>query len=504
MIAALTRAPASAQVESPISILGHGVDVALGQGILFQMAFTFDPRPDVDQIDHIALTWEAAGRSVNLRVDPARHLFREEWGFNVVFPYAPANPAELPPPLSLVFYTWEVFLKDGARAALTDELFYADDRFAWRSAVAGGLTLYTYSPDLNALFLAQRLAPVYALLTEQSGIAPGFRVVIHEPGDNFCPPARAATPTDTPSLTASPTVAQTWTPTPEATPTPTPLPLPECDPEAVAQAYRDAGFIALLRPNAQLMWLETELSYRMAKATWREVWGAAEVPAWFEEGLAQLYEPSPHASAILLAQNAVRTNVDYGLDQLQTAPTSVEGRGRDPWYAQSVSLILYLVDVYDPDAPARVARAIPAHPTFDEALASATARDTAGHLARWRTWALSDAAERMTAWTPYNPPTPTPTLTRTPTLTITPRPTLTPSATPVPTRFGVPQMTPVRFTPTPTGTPRPPTNTPRPPNTPTPKVPGGGGGGGPCPGAVALLAPAGVIALARRRVRRQR
>ncbi|GAB4445464.1 MAG: hypothetical protein Kow00120_15490 [Anaerolineae bacterium] len=477
--------------ESEIFPLGHTIESALGQGIRFQFGFTVGPVADPAQVARIALTWDAGGPETTVAIDLARDFSEAAWGFNAVYDFFPADPADLPPPMAQVFYRWEVTLRDGTRAAANGEARYADDRFAWRSGASDWLTLYTYSPALNLPLLMQRLEPVYDLLREQSATAPAFQVALYEPGDGWCPPAPDPTPTPDP---ATPTAI------PEAARTPTPAPLPACDPDAVARAYAGAGFIAVMRPNANLAWLVDELGYRMAEAAWRDAWGAATVPAWFAAGLAQLYEMSPHASALILAQNAVQTNMDYTAAALQAVLTPPEGRARDSWYAQSVSLLLYLIDQYGPDAPARVARAIPTHPTFDEALAAVTGRDTRAHLARWRLWVLSDGAAAMGAWTPYRPPTPAPTLTRTPTPSLTPRPTGTPTATLTATRFGVPAMTPIPVTPSLTSTPGPPTNTPRPPNTPTPAGGGdSGGGGGMCPGAVALLLPVGALALLRRK-----
>lgn len=483
--------------QSEIFILGHSADVALGQGFRLQLAFTFSPEAAQGRIASIAAAWRSGGSEITLPVDLARDVFWEPWGFNVVYNYTPGDPAGLPAPMSQVIYMWEVALDDGTRASARGEFVYADDRFAWRSTASAWLTLYTYSDTLNTFLLAQRLEPVHALLRAHTGASPAFKVVLYEPGDDFCPPAPE---TPTPAARDSATATATPTTTPTITPTPTPAPLPACDAGAVAQNYRDGGFIVIRRANTALLDLHAALSYAMAKAAWRAVWGEAEAPAWFAEGLAQLYEPSPHASAVLLARDAVRAGADFDAAGLQAAPTSAQSHARDPWYAQSVSMALYLVDRFGPDAPARVAAAIPLHPTFDEALAAVTGRDTGDHLARWRTWILSDAAERRATWTPYLPPTPAPTLTRTPTPTLTPRPTHTPTPTARPTRFGIPAMTPIRPTRTVEPTPRPPTNTPRPPATPTPPGGGAGGGGGLCGGATILLAPAGLVAwMARRR-----
>ncbi len=498
--------PEAAEDHSQIVMLGESNKVIFPHSIWMQTAFTFTDQR-IERIARLFFTYTLPnGRIVTVDVDPALYVTDASWGFNVVYTYTPNDPAALPDPMTTIPYTWTLTLDDGATGTVEGEFFYADARFEWEPVLEEWMTLYTYTESVNISFLQRALRTFNEQLRIDSQSTPLFRFVLYEPGDDYCEDAEAASSPIDPALnplaatlsalptSALPTPAIDFEATrgPTRTPTPTPPPatpdvLPLCRPEEVEQLYRAAGIIPLRRHTYNMLELQSDIAREMAEQTWRDLWGTAKadmVPAWFVDGLAQLYEPRAHAAEMIAAESAVRSGTEFSLAAMSTLPSDADEMATptgftpqiDPWHAQSVSMVLFLVDEYGPDAHARVARAIVEQDSFDLAMIDQTGFDAAENYARWREWISRPVADELRSWHPYLPPSPTPTLSRTPLPTFTPSIAPAATETPFPTQFGVPaQGAPVPFDPTPVPTPRPPTNTPRPPATNTPGHNGFGG-----------------------------
>ncbi|MBN1287177.1 MAG: hypothetical protein JXB47_17395 [Anaerolineae bacterium] len=507
-----TATPGAAQ--SQIVMLGASHKVYFPSSIWVQAGVTFSPENDVKRIEQLTFTYELPdGRLVDVPVDPSLHVIEAAWGLNAIYRFS-FDAADRPPPMATIPYTWTLVLDDGATGTFEHEFVFADERFEWQAFTEEWTMLYTYSPAMSASMLLRDMRQVDARLRSDTRRTSFYTFVIYEPGDDFCPDDQHATPTPIPAFnpliatleaasTALAEAAVYRTPTPavdltaateaastlEITPAPTVppatvTPLPPCDSEAAAQVYADAGMIALRQYTANLLYLKNDMADAMARRAWQAVWedpsgetsaeeaARGPIPAWFVEGLVRLYEPMAHAGAFAVTGSAVLAGDAFALEAMQPKPAESAGPGNllmiDPWNAQSITMVLYLVEQYGSDAPARVGRAIPDHATFDEALLAEIGEDEATLYQNWFAWVAS-AGDAISGWTPYQLPTPTPTLTRTPTVTFTPSLTWTPSQTPFPTVFGVPVQTKALPFRSPTPTRRPPTNTPRPPVTATPR-----------------------------------
>ncbi len=499
MLSALTAAPPALAQDGedyPL-IFGHNVEVLFPAALRFIVGVNAVPE-DIESLR--LLVSQENGPERTFTVDPVTAVIPELSGgvphqFLVTW-WLDADPT--PVPFEKIRYRWELTVRGKEPVTAFGEFVYADPRHGpWRTAGQPPLILHWHNPNLGGQLVWQEIMAAYSLLQRQTGQSPLWQYVIYDPQVELC---EELSDPETGEIRQGLSVPVTDTVYP-------------CSAEMFARVYARSGMTFVQRPTFGLAELENLLIERMARDTYRQLWGEAAVPAWFETGLSMLYRLQPGMGALELVRTAARVDALFPLAALQTPLAEDTPYGqRALWSAQGYTLVLALASLHGEEAPFALARAATADPAgFEGALQALTGGDQAALWATWERWLFSDDAGRAATWTPYQPgiPTPTPTLTASPVPpTPTPSLTRTPSVTPTERVLGVPQP-PVRvqtITPTRQGTA---TNTPLPPGSLPPATTPAPNAEGEQRNRVLLAAGAGIVGvlivalLALRRTRRR-
>lgn len=387
----------------------------------------------------------------------------------------PISPARTFAPFTTVSYSWTISTADG-------ETHVAEGAFIFEDAVRSAptpatwryteppLQLYTHNATLVLDFVRANVMRALERARAETGIDRTFRIVLYDAGVDFC--LRDADGLYTDSRYVGGTRR-------------------DCDPGAAVHIYRAHDLTLLRRPDATLDSLQDRLVELIAGELYAALWADSSPPAWFREGLIQLYGLTTRQSTLALARDAARAGGLLPLAVMSLPPDDDPAVTR-LWRAQSYLMTLYLAGRFGARAPFDLARDVAMPMTFEEALAARFGIGLNRLYDDWRRWLLSPEAVAAVRWTPYLPATPTPTPlpsatpTRTPTADV---PTATRTAMPTLTPFPVRSNTPI---------PRTPTNTPRPPGslrTPTPVPAPPESGGGLCPGAAIPPLIIGIVSL---------
>lgn len=467
MVALLALAMALANAASPVSLVvraqGDGEEppypLLFGQRteVIFPVVVRFivGVNSVPDEIESIELeVQQENGPKRAFTVDPAVALIPELSGgvanqFLVTW-WLDADLTLVP--FEKVRYRWHVVVRGWDPVTSDGEFIYADPRAeAWRVAGRPPVLLHWHNPNLGGQVIWEEIMAAYGLLDRHTDSPPLFEFVIYDPDVELC---ESLPDPETGAMRPGLRVPGTEITYP-------------CSPEAFARVYARTGMTFVQRQTYGLVELENLLIERMVRETYRQLWGAAEIPAWFETGLAMLYRLRPGIAALELARAAARTDTLYPLEALQKPLARDVPFGRQAlWSAQAYTLVLALASRYGEGAPFDLARALADHPAgFAGALQALTGGDQEALWTAWLRWLFTDDAARAASWTPYLPAIPAPTVTPTASTvppTPTPSRTRTPTVTPTEQVLGVPQP-PVRIqtiTPARQGTP---TNTPLPP-----------------------------------------
>lgn len=435
--------------EPPSHIYGQTVDV------LFPAAVHFDVYLDVPlaEVQTVRLTLrQPTGADRLIPLDPPEAYAIDHGEGYTILRYVwslPDEPALTPfEPLT---HVWRVETADGQLSTREDEFVYADLRYEpWYTAGMSPLVLHWHRPQLAGDRLQGELFATYDLLARRAGVRPTFRFAIYEASDRLCD-----TVTDEETGEALSVVEAG-----DGTRYP-------CSPEEYTALYARSGVTFVQRRTPGFTDLKDQLIAEMVRGTYAQLWGDADVPAWFQSGLGGLVRQHGGFPALELVRAVAADGML--LDPADLAafdPEEASAPERAIWEAASFLLVLYLADEYGAEAPFDLARAVgPDGIGFDAALADLTGGDLAALWGLWRAWLDTPGAAQAANWTPYQPTTPTPTVTPTPTpVTPTPVPTVTPTptSTATPTPLGVPPATVAAPERTPIRLERP-TNTPLPP-----------------------------------------
>lgn len=483
-----TEAPDAAEPLPETHIFGHSTTPRFP----LLIGFVVNLDVPVEKIVAVALTVrQPTGYEHPIVLDPSADnasdtgpgytYFRYDWFLLEMPPLTPFEPVD---------YTWEVETSDGVLSSLSDTFILVDsDAGTWRTVGIPPLVLHTYKSSLAGDRVRQEVFSAYDLLSRRTGASPLFEFVIYEPAAEYCWIVKdKATGEESSVVIADNAVV---------------YPCAEPDYE---QLYQRAGITVIRRTNASFTDLEDLLVTAMVRQVYGELWGAADVPAWFVDGLARLYGLRPNLAALAQARAAIEqgTLLDYAALGVEPG-TDADPQVRQTWSAESFLLLLYLADRYGAEAPFDLARAIPDREgEFDAALEDVAGMDLEALWDPFVAWLNSAAADRAAIWTPYLPVTPTPTVSPSPTpITPTLTPTITPSptATLTPTPPGAPPPTAVVQVPTATPISTV-TNTPLPPGSlptlaPTAAAPASGEGADsdPDPVVIGVIAAAAAVGL---------
>lgn len=450
-----TEAPPQGTDEpEPLSrIYGHSMDV------LFPAALRFDVYLDVPlaEVEAARLTVrQSSGVDRLVSLDPPAAyaiddgerytILRYEWSL-------PDEPALMP--FEPITYRWRVETTGGQLSTQEDEVMFVDARHhPWYMAGMSPLVLHWHRSQLAGNRLQRELFATYDLLTRRTGVHPTFRFVIYEANDRLC---QTVTDPDT-GESSSFVEAGDGTRYP-------------CSSNDYAALYARSGVTFVQRRTPGFTDLQDQLIAEMVRGTYAELWGDAGVPSWFEAGLSGLFRQHSGFPALGLVRALVADGALLDPDALAAFDAdAANAPQRAVWEAASFLLVLYLADEYGAEAPFDLARRVGDDGVeFDAALADLTGDDLAALWGPWRAWLDTPGAEHAANWTPYQPTTPTPSVTPSPTPvtptavpTDTPMPTSTATATPLgapPATIAAPQRTPIRLE-RPTNTPLPPGSLP--------------------------------------------
>ncbi len=355
-------------------------------------------------------------------------------------------PADNPPPLfGAISYEWAFTAADGSSGSLDDSFTFSDPRFDWQRSLDPQGHFNVTAPRAMAPLL-DALPQVRSLLEQNTGTQIDDNLLIY-PMAPGCTPS----PDDDTQQIAVGADGESVT----------------CDAGITDAAL--AGYHLLVIPSDTTA--EAYTVAALARQAYAPLWEGKDVPAWFSEGLAQFYAPTPKNALQPPAEQAARAGTLLSLADMGAAQDSTL------WRAQSFGVILYIANQIGAAGLFDLARVDA--PDFDAAYQQAMTVPLSGLIAAWQQWLFTRSADADYGITPYQPPTVTPTVTPTAsdTPTVTPTatdtPTVTPTASTTPRGYRGTYAPPPTVTPSETHTPRPPTVTPRPPGslltvTPTP------------------------------------
>ncbi len=467
-----TAAPSDTLTPSPTEapavnrIWGYRVDNVFPAALRFFVGLNAAR----DEVSALTLTvHQASGLEASFTVDLDEAWLEElstEASAQFLFEWMLDEPP-VPVPFEPLEYTWEATTTDGTVSTITASILFQDEQHSeWHSAGSAPLALHWLNPNLAGKQLREDVLRTYRLVETHIGnTPPSFIFAIYDPRTVFCQQVRDEESGEVASVVISRDDEKIF----------------PCSREAFVQLYTRAGVIFIERPTFGYTALQDLLIREVVQRSYAAYWGERDVPDWFAQGLAQLYQQHPNLDLLEIARSAARTETLYTLEQLaQAPPADAPYAEKRLWDAESYLLTLYLADRYGAEAPFALAQSIPQHEDFAVALEALSGTNTATLWAQWQRWLFSNAAARAAAWTPYMETTPTPTATptetplpptRTPSNTPPPSPTPTFSGNTAPTAVVVVQLSPT-VRPTLTNTPLPPgslpTVTPRPTQAPPP------------------------------------
>lgn len=440
--------------------------------ILFPAAVVFEVELDLnpERIESATLrVWQdqrdwfvqAADLKKQVRGEANRAVVISPWEF---------TPEQTPPLFSTVNYTWTIRLKENVSSEITATFAFQDVRLFKEpdKTITGWLRygiddqaidqtvdqfgnqtigLISHNPNLSLPTLANRLARVIAKISADTGRSTRYRFAIYEPTFGFCD--------------VVPGFAGLFVSNGGA--------FYKCDPANGIAIYARNGYTVIERTDQRLETLQNRITEHVTRESFTNLWQAAQPPAWFREGIIQLYRLQSRFGALPLVREASRNRAISSLADLEQLPTDLDQA--QLWMDQSYLLTLYIASRYGAEAPVTVARSMADLYTFRSALGALYQTDPQQLYADWRIWLFTTAADDAVGWTPYLATTPTqqasPTPSATPTETViypTPTRTLTPTFPPPPTISPVP--------PTPSNTPLPPGSLRSPTPIPPPPQPG--------------------------------
>jgi hypothetical protein len=290
--------------------------------------------------------------------------------------FAPANRIEASwvwdmanaslPPGAEVTYWWMVEDDDGNRVETSPETIRFDDnRFAWRSLTSsvdqgGGMTLYWYGgSDSFAQELMGTCEEGLASLTQDIGTYPEkpIKIYVYE---------------STGDLRGAMVFSQEWT---------------------GGVAFIDFGIIAISISPSQIEWgkgaLLHELTHLVVHQATFSPYG--QLPLWLDEGLATYSEGELDSDLRSSLNRAISEGTLISVRTLCSPFSAYTDKARLS-YAESYSLVKYLLDSYGQDKMLDLLTVLKQGSTYDEALSEVYGFDIDGLDAGWRATLTSPVA----------------------------------------------------------------------------------------------------------------
>jgi hypothetical protein len=329
------------------------------------------------------------------------------------------------PPGARIWWRWHVTAESGAAWSTPIAwLTFDDDRFRWQSATRGEITVYWYrGGDEFGQHMLQTAVDAQLRLTA-------------DPGAGLQEPVHIFFYADAEALKGAVLFAQRWT---------------------GGLAFPDYYVILIAAGPAEQAYGETTVAHELMHLVVRQLAFncAASVPRWLDEGLAVWAEGGSSPDQQETLDEAIAADELLSLRSLNASFSAHAGRARLA-YAQSYSVIAYLLEQHGRERILDLLAAFHEGATYDGALQQVYGFDTDALDDLWR--AEVGAPPRTQAASVRASPSPVPTraLWTQPTLTSPPStPTPEPTATPAPTPTSRPTALVAQRGPTATATQRP-------------------------------------------------
>ncbi len=270
------------------------------------------------------------------------------------------------PPGADVIYWWMVEDDDGNRVETSPEIMHFDDnRFTWRrltdgAGEGGSITLYWYTgSDSFAQELMDTCEEGLASLTQDIGTYPEkpIKIYVYQ---------------STNDLRGAMVVSQEWT---------------------GGVAFIDFGIIAIsISPN-QLKWGKRALIHELTHLVVRQAtFGPyGQLPLWLDEGLSTYSEGELDSDLQASLNRAVSEGTLISVRTLCSPFSAYTDKARLS-YAESYSLVKYLLDNYGQDKMLDLLTTLKQGSTYDEALTEVYGFDIEGLDTGWRPTLTSQVA----------------------------------------------------------------------------------------------------------------
>jgi len=349
----LVNLPAQVQVGLTIT------DSAVEADFPHRLDFTISARGD-SNITDIRLNYrvDRAGfarvtSQVLLDFEPAKQV-EAEWRWDM------RKTGGLPPG-SRVIYWWTVENANGRRVETPpEEIEFNDDRYDWRRLTEDDVVMFWYQGDES--FARELMTAAHGALDrleEDTGAAleEGVQMYIYA---------------DSADLQGAMIFPQEWT---------------------GGVAYSRYGKLAIGIAPDELDWgtrtIAHELTHLVVHQVTLNPYG--DIPTWLDEGLAMHNEGEPEAAFVSILERAVE---DGGLISVRSlaSPFSAETRQSLLSYAQSDSIVGYLIDEHGQDAMLELLNIFAEGSGYDDALKQVYGFDTDGLNARWVDWVTGQHA----------------------------------------------------------------------------------------------------------------
>jgi Peptidase MA superfamily len=262
------------------------------------------------------------------------------------------------PPGAEVTYWWMIKDADGKKVETSPEIMHFDDsRYAWQSLTDtvpqdGELTLFWYTGgDSFARQLMDTCQEGLARLTQEIGTYPEKPIKIYIYAS-------------TSDLQGAMISSQEWT---------------------GGVAFTDFGIIAISIPPSELDWGKRAVVHELTHLVVRQATFSpyGQLPLWLDEGLAMYNEGELDPDFRSCLEEAILKDELISVRSL-CSPFSAYSEKACLSYAQSYSIVEYLLDNYGQDKMLNLLALLKQGNTYDGALADVYGFDMDGLDARWR------------------------------------------------------------------------------------------------------------------------
>jgi len=361
----LLLSPSLVAAGDDITVIGSGVDVDFPD----RAVFTLEAESYVDIVD-VCLYYQVD------RMNYAE-VISEGWA-----DFTPASRIEAKwvwdmrnsslPPGAEVTYWWMIEDADGNRVETSPEIAHFDDgRYIWQSLTGtasqgGEMSLFWYEGgDSFARELMDVCEEGLARLTQDIGTCPEMPIKIYIYAS-------------TSDLRGAMIFPQEWT---------------------GGVAFTAFGIIAIGIPSSNIDWgkkaLVHELTHLVVHQATFSPYG--QLPLWLDEGLAMYNEGELDPVFRSYLQEAILEDKLISVRSLCSPFSAETGKARLS-YAQSYSLVEYLLDNYGQDRMLNLLAILKQGSTYDEALTEVYGFDIDGLDARWRATLTSHTVIASEAW----------------------------------------------------------------------------------------------------------